>query len=135
MNILKYLLPCITLLFFITTGVYAHDSDKKKNHNNDGKKYHEKMWSKKGNREQCPMTNMFGQCPMMGMGHPPMMGMGPPPMMGMGHPPMMGMGGSFAMIEAQGRLFLYNKRNGDVWICSAFKKSCEQIVIEKKDIE
>ena len=43
MNILKYLLPCITLLFFITTGVYAHDSDKKKNHNNDGKKYQEKM--------------------------------------------------------------------------------------------
>ena len=119
MNILKYLLPCITLLFFITTGVYAQDIDKKKNHNNDGKKYQEKLWDKKGKREQCPMTNMFGQCPMMGMGPPPIMGMG----------------GPFAMIEAQGRLFLYNKRNGDVWICSPFKKSCEQIVVEKKDIE
>ena len=100
MNILKYLLSCIILLFFITTKLHA----------NDGKKYHEKMWSKKGNHEQCSM-------------------------MGMEHPPMMGMGGPFAMIEAQGQLFLYNKRSGDVWICSAFKKSCEQIVVEKKDIE
>ena len=100
MNILKYLLSCIILLFFITTELHA----------NDGKKYHEKMWSKKRNYEQCPM-------------------------MGMGHPPMMGMGGPFAMIEAQGQLFLYNKRSGDVWMCSAFKKSCEQIAVEKKDIE
>ena len=30
MKILKYLLPYITLLFFITTGVHADDSDKKK---------------------------------------------------------------------------------------------------------
>ena len=48
---------------------------------------------------------------------------------------MMGMGEPFTMIEAQGRLFLYNKRNGEVWVCSAFKKTCEQIVVENKDIE
>ena len=119
MNILKCLLPCITLLFFITTGVHANDSDKKKYLDKDGKKYHEKMWKKKGKWKQCPMKNMFGQCPMMGMGPPPMMGTE----------------GSFTMIEAQGRLFLYNKRNGDVWVCSAFKKTCEQIVVENKDIE
>ena len=111
MNILKNLLPCIALLFFISTGVQANDSDKKKYLDKDGKKYHEKMWGKKDKWKQCPMKNMFGQCPMMGMEGP------------------------FAMIEAQGRLFLYNKRNGDVWVCSAFKKTCEQIVIENKDIK
>ena len=102
MNILKPLFLCITLLFFIATGVYADDSDKKKYLDKDEKKYHEKMWGKKGKWKQCPM---------MGMGEP------------------------FAMIEAQGRLFLYNKRNGDVWVCNAFKKTCEQIVVENKDIE
>ncbi len=39
MNIFKYLLSCIALLFFIATGVYANDSDKKKNYIKDGKKY------------------------------------------------------------------------------------------------
>ena len=48
MNIFKYLLLCITLLFFIATGVYANDSDKKKNYDKDGKKYHQKKWDKKG---------------------------------------------------------------------------------------
>ena len=109
MNIIKHLFPFIVLLFFITTGVYADDSDKKKYLDKDGKKYHEKMWEKKGKWKQCPMKNKFGQCPMMGMGGP------------------------FTMIEAQGRLFLYNKINGDVWVCSAFKKTCEQIVVENKD--
>ena len=119
MNIFKLLFPCIALLFFITTGVYAEDKDKKKYLEKDGKKYHEKMWEKKGKWKQCPMKNMFGQCPMMGMGPPPMMGMG----------------GSFTMIEAQGRLFLYNKKNGDVWVCNAFKKTCEQMIVENKDID
>ena len=100
MNILKYLLPCITLLFFITTGVHAEDSNKKKYLDKDGKKYHEKMWKKKDKWKQCPM---------------------------------MGMGGLFTMIEAQGRLFLYNKRNGDVWVCNAFKKTCEQVTVENKE--
>ena len=59
---------------------------------------------------------------MMGMGHPP-------------PPPMMGIGGPFAMIEAQGKLFLYNKKSGDVWMCNAYKKNCEQLVVENKDIE
>ena len=108
MNILKYLLPYITLLFFISTGVHANDSDKKKYLDKDGKKYHEKMWGKKGKWKQCPMKNKFGQCPLMGMG-------------------------PFTMIEAQGRLFLYNKKNGDVWVCSAFNKSCEQVTVENKD--
>ena len=119
MNILKLLFLWITLIFFITTGVYADDSDKKKYHDKDGKKYHEKMWRGESKWKQCPMKNMFGQCPMMGMGPPPMMGMG----------------GSFTMIEAQGRLFLYNKKTGNVWVCNAFKKTCEQIVLENKDTE
>ena len=43
--------------------------------------------------------------------------------------------GAFAMIEAQGRLFLYNKKTGDVWVCNAFKKICEQLVVENKDTD
>ena len=109
MNIFKHLFTCIALLFFITTGVHADDSDKKKYLDKDGKKYHEKMWGGKGKWKQCPMKNMFVQCPMMGIG------------------------GSFTMIEAQGRLFLYNKKNGDVWVCNAFKKTCEQVTVENKD--
>ena len=42
-------------------------------------------------------------------------------------------GGAFTMIEAQGRLFLYNKKTGDVWVCNAFKKTCEQVTVENKD--
>ena len=38
--------------------------------------------------------------------------------------------GAFAMIEVQGRLFLYNKRTGEVWVCNAFKKICEQLIVE-----
>ena len=111
MNKIKYMIPCIALLFFIATGIHANESDKKKYLDKDGKIYHENMWEKKGKWKQCPMKNMFGQCPMMGMDGP------------------------FTMIEAQGRLFLYNKRNGDVWVCNAFKKTCEQIVVENIDIE
>ena len=48
---------------------------------------------------------------------------------------MFGMGGPFDMIEAQGRLFLYNKKTGDVWTCNAFKKICVQLVVENKDID
>ena len=48
MNILKYLFLCIALLFFIATGVHANDSDKKKNYDKDGKKYHKNKWDKKG---------------------------------------------------------------------------------------
>ena len=44
-------------------------------------------------------------------------------------------GGTFAMIEAQGRLFLYNNKTGDVWMCNAFKKICEQLVVENKDTD
>ena len=102
MNILKLLFPCITLLFFITTGVYANDSDKKKYHNKDGKKYHQKKWDKKGKMMWDKQRKQ---------------------------------GGAFAMFEAQGRLFLYNKKTGDVWVCNAFKKICEQIVVENKDTE
>jgi|TARA_B100001079_G_scaffold33786_1_gene25579 hypothetical protein len=108
MNILKYLFPCIALLFIISTEVYADDSDKKKCHYNDGEKCHEKMWRKKGMWKQRPMHKMFGG-------------------------PMMGMGGPFTMIEAQNRLFLYNKKTGDVWVCNAFKKICEQLIVENKD--
>ncbi len=117
MNIIKYLLLSTTLLFFITTEIYADDNDKKKYLDKDGKKYHEKKWKKKGKWKQCPMKNMFEQCPMMGRGSSPMKGTV----------------GAFTMIEAQGRLFLYNKRNGDVWVCSAFKKTCEQLIVENKD--
>lgn len=102
MNILKLLFPCITLLFFITTGVYANDSDKKKYHDKDGKKYHQKKWDKKGKM-------MVGKKRKQG--------------------------GSFAMIEAQGKLFLYNNKTGDVWVCNAFKKTCEQMIVENKDID
>ena len=38
--------------------------------------------------------------------------------------------GAFAMIEVQGRLFLYNKRTGEVWVCNAIKKICEQLIVE-----
>ena len=100
MNILKYLLPCIALLFFSTTVVYADDHDNKKYYDKDGKKYHEKMWDKKGKK----MWDKKGK-----------------------H------GGAFVMIEAQGRLFLYNKKTGDVWVCNAFKKICEQLVVENRD--
>ena len=102
MNILKHLFSYIALLFIISTGVYADDSDKKKCHYKDGKKCHEKMWRKK---------DMWKQRPMMRIGGP------------------------FAMIEAQGRLFLYNKKTGDVWLCNTYKKICEQLVIENKDID
>ena len=102
MNIFKYLLPWIALLFFITTGVHANDSDKKKNYDKDGKKYHQKKWDKKGKM-------MWGK--------------------------KRGQGGAFAMIEAQGKLFLYNKKTGDVWVCNAFKKTCEQMIVENKDID
>ena len=99
MNILKYLLPCITLLFFSTTVVYADDNNKKY-YDKDGKKYLKKMWNKKGKK----MWDKKGK-----------------------------QGGAFAMIEAQGRLFLYNKKTGDVWVCNAFKKTCEQVTVENKD--
>ena len=94
MNILKLLFPYIVLLFFITTGVYAGDSDKKKYHQKKWDKKEKSMWGKK--RKQ---------------------------------------GGAFAMIEAQGRLFLYNKNTGNVWMCNAFKKTCEQLIIENKDTD
>ena len=42
---------------------------------------------------------------------------------------------SFAMIESQGKLFLYNKRTGEVWVCNAFKKICEQMIVENKDTD
>ena len=42
-------------------------------------------------------------------------------------------GGAFTMFEAQGRLFLYNKKTGDVWVCNAFNKTCEQLTVENKD--
>ena len=44
-------------------------------------------------------------------------------------------GGAFAMIEAQGRLFLFNKKTGDVWVCNAFKKICEELIVENKDTD
>ena len=102
MNILKYLLPCIALLFFSTTVVYSDDHDNKKHYDKDGKKYHLKKWDKKGKM-------MWGKKRKQG--------------------------GSFAMIEAQGKLFLYNKKTGDVWVCNAFKKTCEQMIVENKDTE
>ena len=101
MNILKYLLPCIALLFFSTTVVYADDHDSKKYYDKDGKKYPKKMWDKKGKKT----WNKKGK-----------------------H------GGAFVMIEAQGRLFLYNKKTGDVWVCNAFSKTCEQVTVENKDL-
>ena len=101
MNIFKNLFPWIVLLFFISTGVHANDSDKKKNYDKDGKKYHQKKWGKK--------EMMWGKKRKQG--------------------------GAFAMIEAQGKLFLYNKKTGDVWVCNAFKKTCEQMIVENKDID
>ena len=100
MNILKYLLPCIALLFFSTAVVYADDHDSKKYYDKDGKKYPKKMWDKKGKKT----WNKKGK-----------------------H------GGAFTMFEAQGRLFLYNKKTGNVWVCSAFQKTCEQVTVENKD--
>ena len=102
MNIFKFLFPWIALLFFISTGVYAKDNDKKGNYDKDGKKYHQKKWDKKGKMMWDKKRKQ---------------------------------GGAFAMIEAQGRLFLYNKKTGDVWVCNAFNKTCEQLVVENKDID
>ena len=105
MNIVKNLLTCIALLFIISTGVYADDSDRTKCNYKDGEKCQKKMWRKKDMWKQRSMHKMFG------------------------------MGGPFDMIEAQGRLFLYNKKTGDVWACNAFKKICEQLVVENKDMD
>ena len=102
MNIIKYLIPCVALLFFIATGIHADDSDKKKYPDKDGKKYHQKKWNKKG-------TMIWDKKRKQG--------------------------GAFVMIEAQGRLFLYNKRTGDVWVCNAFNKVCEQLTIENKNTD
>ena len=102
MYIIKYLVPCIALLFIFTTGFQADDSNKKKYLDKDGKKYHQKKWDKKG-------TMMWGKKRKQN--------------------------GAFAMIEAQGRLFLYNKKTGDVWVCNAFKKICEQLTVENKDTD
>ena len=102
MNIIKYLISFIVLLFFIATGIHADDSDKKKYFDKDGKKYHQKKWDKKG----AMIWNKKRK-----------------------------QGGEFVMIEAQGRLFLYNKRTGDVWVCNAFKKVCEQLTIENKNTD
>ena len=120
MNILKYLFLCIALLFFSATVVNADDHDSKKYYDKDGKKYLKKMWDKKekkmGNKKgKWKQGHMFGSSPKMGG--------------------MMEFGGSFSMIEAQGRLFLYNKKTGDVWVCNAFQKTCEQIVVENKDTD
>ena len=120
MNILKYLLPCITLLFFSTTVVYADDHNNKKYYDKDGKKYLKKMWDKKGKKMgnkkgKWKQGQMFGSSPMKGG--------------------MMEFRGPFSMIEAQGRLFLYNKKTGDVWVCNAFKKTCEQVTVENKDTD
>jgi len=122
MNILKNLLSSIALLFIISTGVYADDGDKKECHYKDGEKCQKKMWRKKDMWKQRSMHKMFGGGPMIGMRPPP-------------PPSMFGMGGPFDMIEAQGRLFLYNKKTGDVWTCNAFKKICVQLVVENKDID
>ena len=108
MNILKYLLPCITLLFFSTTVVYADDHDNKKYYDKDGKKYLKKMWDKKGKK----MWDKKGKKMWDKKGK---------------------QGGAFTMIEAQGKLFLYNKKTGNVWVCSAFQKTCEQVTVENKD--
>jgi len=102
MNILKLLYTYITLLFFITTGVYANDSDKKRNYDKDEEKYHQKKYDKKEKM-------MWGKKRKQN--------------------------GAFAMIEAQGKLFLYNKKTGDVWMCNTFKKTCEQLIVENKDID
>ena len=102
MNKIKYMIPCIALLFFIATGIHADDSDKKKYLDKDGKKYHQKKWDKKG-------TMIWGKKRKQV--------------------------GAFVMIEAQGRLFLYNKRTGDVWVCNAFNKVCEQLTIENKNTD
>ena len=102
MKILKLLFPSITLLFFITSGVYANDSDKKGNYDKDEEKYHQKKWDKKGKMMWSKKKKQ---------------------------------GGAFAMIEAQGKLFLYNKKTGDIWVCNAFKKTCEQLIVENKDID
>ena len=120
MNILKYLLPCIALLFFSTTVVYADDHDSKKYYDKDGKKYLKKMWDKKGKKMgkkkgKWKQGHLFGPSPMKGG--------------------MMGHGGPFSMIEAQGKLFLYNKKTGEVWVCNAFQKTCEQVTVENKDTD
>jgi len=51
-------------------------------------------------------------------------------MMGMGPPPPMNAAGPFSMMESGGNLYLYNKITGNVWLCSSFKKVCEQLIVE-----
>ena len=100
--------------------VYADDHNNKKYYDKDGKKYLKKMWDKKG-KKMWDKKGKWKQGQMLGL----------PPMMD----DMKKHRGPFSMIEAQGRLFLYNKKTGDVWVCNAFKKICEQIVVENKDTE
>ena len=111
MNILKLLFLCIVLLFFITKGVYAESEYITKKTSNDSEK--KKNYDKNGKKYHKKKWDkkekmMWGK--------------------------KKGQGGAFAMIEAQGKLFLYNKKTGDVWVCNAFKKTCEQMIVENKDI-
>lgn len=120
MTFVRNFLFSIFFVFININYLSAENSGDKKSYDDGDKRYKNKMHNKmhqKGKFMYCPMHNkkhnMFGS-PMMGM----------PP-----SPPMNG-ATSFGMIESSGNLYLYNKITGNVWLCSSFKKVCEQLIVE-----
>jgi len=148
MNILKILFSCITLLFFITSGVYAETKYITKktsetefifckdNQNNQVHKYKlnkDKCYDgqtkiseqdynkyKKSNNDSDKKKNYDKDSKKYHQKK---------------WDKKSKQDGAFTMIEALGKLILYNKNTGDVWVCSPFKNTCEQMFVENKDID
>ena len=131
MPFVRNFLFSIFFVFININYLSAENSGDKKSHDNGDKLYKKKMHKKDGYM-YCPMHNKMHQkgkfmyCPM----HNKKNNMFGRPMMGMPPPPAMNGATPFGMIESSGNLYLYNKITGNVWLCSSFKKVCEQLIVE-----
>ena len=135
MPFVRNFLFSIFFVFININYLSAENSGDKKSYDEGDKRYENKMHNKmhqKGGYMYCPMNNKMHQkgkfmyCPMHNKKH----NMFGSPMMGMPPPPPMNGATSFGMIESSGNLYLYNKITGNVWLCSSFKKVCEQLIVE-----